>query len=253
MTENTVTIEVGDTRAGSLAILYLLTFLVLMGWLLFDIWIDAHTVARLLHYDVRELNDPLYQLVAYTVIGGAIGGIVNGVRSATKYYKGFDRYRSWKYIAAPWLGAALGLIGFALLRSTVAIFGGTPETPAIDTMQAMANFAIGALAGYGSKDVFVWLDSKVEKLFVADTQTPDTTGKDVAVAVEQVQAAELSVGAVVGTPARSPEEAGKVVEQVPAPGAIVASGQPVSMVVGTNANGKRSVKNKKAPRSSNGS
>ena len=254
MTENTVTIKVGDTRAGSLSILYLLISLIVIGWLLFDIWIDAHTLARLVRYDLRALNDSNYHLLAYTVLGGAIGGIVNGLRSATKYYKGFDRHHSWKYIAAPWMGAALAMIGFALLKSAVAIFGGTAATEAADTTQALANFAIGALAGYGSKDVFVWLDSQVEKLFVPNkTETPDTTGKDVAVAVEQVQGAELSVGAVVGTPVQSPEEAGKVVEQVPEPGTMIESGKAVSMVVGTSANGKGSAKDKRSSRKSSGS
>ena len=253
MTENTVTIKVGDTRAGSLSILYLLISLIVIGWLLFDIWIDAHTLARLVRYDLRALNDSNYHLLAYAVLGGAIGGIVNGLRSATKYYKGFDHHHSWKYIAAPWMGAALAMIGFALLKSTVAIFGGTAATEAADTTQALANFAIGALAGYGSKDVFVWLDSQVEKLFVPKRETPDTTGKDVAVAVEQVQGAELSVGAVVGTPVESPEEAGKVVEQTPEPGTMMDSGKAVSMIVGTSTNGKGSTKNKKPSRKSPGS
>ncbi|HEY3475311.1 MAG TPA: PASTA domain-containing protein [Anaerolineales bacterium] len=245
MTQNTVTIQVGDARAGSLSIIYLLISLGFIGWLLFDIWIDAHTLARVLRYDLKALHDSNYHLLAYTVLGGAIGAIVNGLRSILVHYKGFDRHHAWKYIAAPWMGAALALMGFALLKSTVAIFGGTAATATPDTTQALANFAIGALAGYGSKDVFVWLDSQVEKLFVPKTEAPDTTGKDVAVAVQQIQGAELSVGAVVGTPVETPEEAGKVVEQVPEPGTMIDSGEAVSMVVGTSANGKRAAKSKK--------
>lgn len=251
MTDNTLTIDVGDSRAGSLSILYLLLSLGFMGWLLFDIWIDAHTLARVLGYNLTELKTPIYHLVAYTLLGGAMGGIVNALRSAITYYKGFDRHYAWKYIAAPWMGAALALIGFALLKSTVAIFGGTAASTTADTPQFLANFAIGALAGYGSKDVFVWLDSQVHNLFASKKEAPDTTGKQVAVAVDQLQSADLSVGAVVGRPVENPEEAGKVVEQSPAPGTMMDSGKAVSMVVGTN--GKRSAKNKKPSRKSSGS
>lgn len=250
MTDNTLTIDVGDSRAGSFSILYLLLSLGFMGWLLFDIWIDAHTLARVLGYDLTELKTPIYHLVAYTVLGGAIGGIVNGLRSAITYYKGFDPHYFWKYIAAPWMGAALALIGFALLKSTVAIFGGTAASATADTPQFLANFAIGALAGYGSKDVFVWLDNQVHSLFAAKKQTPDMTGKPVAVAVNQIQDADLAVGEVVATPVENPKEAGTVLEQVPEPGTMIDSGKAVSMVVGTHSNGKRSAKNKKPPRKS---
>lgn len=91
MTDNTLSIHVGNSRAGSFTILYLLLSLGFFGWLLFDIWIDSHTLARILGYDLTELKTPLYHLVAYTVLGGAIGGIVNGLRSALTYYTDFDR------------------------------------------------------------------------------------------------------------------------------------------------------------------
>jgi hypothetical protein len=245
MTNNTVNLDVGDKRAGRVSILYLLLSLGFMGWLLFDIWIDSHFLARVLRYNTAELKTPIYHLVAYTVLGGAIGGIVNGLRSAITYYKGFDPDYFWKYIAAPWMGAALALIGFALLKSTVAIFGGTAASATADTPQFLANFAIGALAGYGSKDVFVWLDSQVHNLFASKKETPDTTGKPVDLAVNQVQEANLSVGKVVATRVDNSQEAGRVLEQVPAPGTMIDSGDAVSMVVGTHSNGKRSTKNKK--------
>jgi hypothetical protein len=253
MWDKTENIDVGDSRAGSVSILYLLLSLGFIGWLLFDIWIDAHTLARILGYDLTELKTPIYHLVAYTVLGGAMGGIVNGLRSAVTYYKGFDPHFLWKYIAAPWMGAALALIGFALLKSTVAIFGGTASAANADTPQFLANFAIGALAGYGSKDVFIWLDSQVHNLFASKKATPDTTGQQVDVAVNQIQDADRPVGAVVGKPVENPEEVGKVVEQVPAPGTMIDSGQAVSLVVGTSSNGKRSAKDKKPRRKSAGS
>ena len=90
-------------------------------------------------------------------------------------------------------------------------------------------------------------------LFASEKQIPDTTGKPVAVAVNQIQDANRPVGAVVGTPVENPKEVGKVIEQVPEPGALTESGKAVSLVVGTSSNGKRTAKNKKAPRKSSGS
>jgi hypothetical protein len=250
MTDNTMPIHVGNSRAGNFTILYLLLSLGFFGWLLFDIWIDSHTLARILGYDLTELKTPLYHLVAYTVLGGAIGGIVNGLRSALTYYTDFDRRFCWKYVAAPWMGSALALMGFALLKSTVAIFAGDAASANAVTPHFLANFGIGALAGYGSKDVFFWLDKQVGKLFLGKEKTPDTIGKKLPVAAKEVQNANRPVGTVVGTSVENPKDVGKVVEQVPEPGALTEGGKAVSMVVGTSSNGKRSVKNKKPRKSS---
>ena len=253
MTDDTLPIHVGNSRAGSFTILYLLLSLGFFGWLLFDIWIDSHALARVLGYDLTELKTPLYHLVAYTVLGGAIGGIVNALRSALTYYTDFDRRFCWKYVAAPWMGSALALMGFALLKSTVAILGGDPVGANAVAPHFLANFGIGALAGYGSKDVFFWLDKQVSKLFLGKEKTPDTIGKKLPVAAKEIQNANRPVGTVVATPAEHPEDVGKVVEQVPAPGALTEGGKAVSMVVGTSSNGNGSVKNKKSPRKSSGS
>lgn len=239
-----------DKGIAIAAMLYLLLTLGFFAWLLFDTWIDAHTLFRFVGYDpsfLKALKTPLFHLIGYTIIGGAMGGIINGIRSALLYYSAFDRTYFWKYVTAPWTGAALALIGFALLKSTVAIFGGDAATVNPATPQFLANFGIGALAGYGSKDVFVWLDKQVSKLFLGKDKTPDTTGKKLPVAVKQVQDADRPVGAVVNTPVENPADVGKVVEQNPAPGTMTESGQAVSMVVGVSSNGKKTPKNKKTP------
>lgn len=228
-----------DRAYGNVAIIYLLATLGFFGWLLFDIWIDAHTVARVIGYSTAgPLETPIYHLVAYTVIGGALGGIVNGMRSFLTHYSAFDRNYFWKYITAPWMGAALALIGFAILRSTVAIFGGEVTGSETASPQFLANFGIGALAGYGSKDVFIWLDKQVGKLFAAKETTPDVTGQPLAVAESQIHSQDLSVGAVATTSTANVEEEGMVVDQAPAPGTLIDRGQAVDVVVGTHPNGE---------------
>jgi hypothetical protein len=232
-----LTLEQARKRLAILSILYLLLTLLFFNWLLFDTWMDAHTLFRLVGYDLSRLNSPFFHLVAYTVIGGAIGGIINGIRSVLMYYKGFDSNYFWKYIAAPWSGAALAIIGFAILRSTVAIFGGDVSGAPTDTSQALANFGIGALAGYGSRDVFIWLDKQVSKLFAVPETTPKVTGQPEPVAVSQIQSKNLEVGAVATVPAETPMDAGKVVDQAPAPGTPIDRGQSVDLVVTAPPNG----------------
>lgn len=237
----------GDRVAANLCLLYLLIILLVFGWLIFDVWIDAHTLPRLFRYPLEPLKTPFYHLIIYTIIGGAMGGIVNGIRSALHYYGDFQQRYSWKYIFAPWLGTALALIGFALLRSTVAIFGGDAASPVADTTESLANFAIGALAGYGSRDVFIWLDEKVAKLFAVEKKTPALTGELAPVATEKIHAANLAVGEVVTAQAETPEDEGKVLDQSPEAGARIESGQSVSMVVGAESNGGKPVANGKKP------
>jgi PASTA domain-containing protein len=229
-----------DEGSANLALVYLLVMLGFFTWLLFDTWINAHTLFHVVGYAADKLTlleTPIYHLVAYTVIGGAIGGIVNGIRSVLLYYSNFQRRYFWKYIAAPWMGAALAIIGFALLHSTVAIFGGEATNATGNTPQFLANFGIGALAGYGSKDVFIWLDEQVGKLFAVEKPTPNVTGQPEAIAESQLNAQNLTRGEAVPTPAETPAEEGIVMDQAPAPGTPIASGQPVDLVVGAKPNG----------------
>ncbi len=231
-----------DEGSANLAIVYLLFMLGFFAWLLFDTWINMHTLFRLLgyqadQYQVDQLKSPIYHLIAYTAIGGAMGGIVNGIRSVLLYYSSFERRYFWKYIAAPWMGSALALIGFALLHSTVAIFGGEAANTTSNTPQYLANFGVGALAGYGSKDVFVWLDQQVSKLFKPET-APDVTGQTEAEAAAELKAKNLLKGESVATPAQTPAEENLVVDQAPAPGTPIVSGQAVDLVVAKpNGNG----------------
>jgi len=233
--------NLNDSGTANAAILYLLFTLGFFSWLLFDTWVNAHTLFRVVGYwgdQLELLKTELFHLVAYTVIGGAIGGIINGLRSALLYYGTFNRHYFWKYIAAPWMGAALALIGFAILRSTVAIFGGDGSNAAAGTPQFLANFGLGALAGYGSKDVFIWLDEQVSKLFAVKKPTPDVTGQPQPVAESQIQSGKLAVGATATTPAKTPEEEGVVVDQVPAAGTPIDLGKSVDIVVAAKSDGE---------------
>ena len=221
-----------DRLLAILTVLYLLLMLVVFSWQLFDTWIGRHTFPSALGYDLTRLNTPAFRLVAYTVIGGALGAIVNGIRSMLIHYHGFAGRYVWKYLTAPWMGATLALLVYALLHSSIAVFGGGTTT--IGSTQALANFAAGALAGYGSKDVFIWLDAQVHKLFKVEQAVPDVIGETKEGAATRLHAQDQAVGEVTPVPVADDKLAGTVVTQAPAPGASIARGDEVNSGVATD-------------------
>jgi hypothetical protein len=222
-----------NRRVATLCILYLLFELAFFSWLLFDIWIRRYTLASLAGYDLTGSDRPTFHLIACTVIGGSIGGIVNAIRSYLLYYSEFDRRYVWKYITAPWMGATLALLVYALIHSSVTVFSGTTTTGNTSTAQILSNFAAGALAGYGSKDVFIWLDDRVHRIFRVPQLAPDVKGKTEESAVSSLHAAKLEVGKVTEEPQEDEKQVGTVIDQTPAPEALIDRGEPVDITVAT--------------------
>jgi len=221
------------TRAAIFCLLYLLLLLVLFSWQLFDTWIERHSLLRGLHYDLTRLNTSGFRLIAFTVIGGGLGGIVNGIRSVLNYCDGFHQRYAWKYLFAPWMGATLALFVYALLRSSIVIFGGSANAGDVSTAQVLSNFAAGALAGYGSKDVFIWLDANVHKIFRVAERVPDVTGKPQEAAISRLHSANLELGEV-SKVHQDDKRAGTVIDQSPPPEAPIDRGESVDIAVAAN-------------------
>jgi hypothetical protein len=225
-----------DLLTAIVSILYLhVSFLVAL-WFLFDTWIGGHTLPKWFGYPLERLQAPDYQTVVSAIVGGSIGGVINGLRSALHYSRTFDCRHVWKYLAAPWMGAALALLAYALLTTTAAVLGGdlaggsAPQVVSTATPQLLSNFAIGALAGYGSKDAFIWLDAQVHKLFAVQQAVPNVEGQPTQVALSRIEADKLAVGAVAAIPAGAVPE-GTVLNQDPAPGTPASRGDSVDLTV----------------------
>ena len=224
--------------SATCSILYLLVSFIGSVWLLFDTWVGGHSIPRALGYDITPLTSADYHTVVAAVVGGSIGGVINGLRSALHYSRTFDSRHVWKYVAAPWMGSALSLLTYALLTTTAAVLGGQPIAgPSADgltiaTPQLLSNFAIGALAGYGAKDAFVWLDAQVHKLFAVETAVPHVAGRPERVAMSRIEAEQLAVGAVAAMPAAAVPP-GTVLDQEPAAGTRASRGDSVDITVAT--------------------
>jgi len=173
--------ETWDVVMAVLSILYLVVVLVTFICLFFAIW-TGYSI------EVDNPKFPVLLLMAYAVVGGGIGGAVNGIRSFIGWHaerEAFKHRYVWKYISLPLIGVALAVIVYAFFRSGLVAFGGNFAPNENFANQALAAFAIGALSGYGSRRVLIWLDRLVKKLLkIADTDTgavgtkvPDLKGK----------------------------------------------------------------------------
>ena len=147
-----------DIAAATFSILYLVIMLAVFSGLLFAI----------LGNQFLKEDNPIYLLMAYTVIGGGLGGVINGIRSFIGWHadrRAFGRRHVWKYITLPLLGAVLAAMVYAFFRSGLVAFGGNFAPDDNFANQALGAFSIGALSGYGSHRVLKWLEEQVNKLF----------------------------------------------------------------------------------------
>ena len=220
-------------KAAIFCMLYLLGLLALFTWVLFDTWSGNYLPLRFLKYDIAVINRPAFRLVAFTVIAGGLGGVLNGLRSTLTYYNGFNQRYLWKYLAAPWMGATLAMFVYALVRSSLVVLGGDAATQSVGGAQILSNFAAGALAGYGAKDVFFWLDSRVEKIFKVRENVPDLTGKQEEAAVSRLHSANLQLGDVSRVRTRNRKRIGTVINQSPSPEESIERGGPVDLSIAT--------------------
>ena len=226
-----------DTAAAIISVLYLLFMLAFFFWQLFDIWVKKYTLLRLSGYEsIEPLSSPCFQLAVYTFIGGGLGGIVNGIRSSLYWHCeriAFGRQFVWKYITAPWVGATLALFVYALIRGGIGVFGAVITTNGISIREILSFFAVGALAGYGSRDVFIWLDAQVSRLFkvASAAKVPILIGKTKEEAQNILKTANLELGEVSEEPHEEEAKVGTVIKQKPLPGLRIAAGESVDITI----------------------
>jgi len=226
-----------DTILAVVSILYLLSMLAFFFWQLLDLWSGKCWLVQWIGYkDIERLMNPLFRLAAYAFIGGGLGGIINGIRSLIGWHSersAFGRRFIWKYITAPWIGTTLALFAFALIRSGLAILGGDFQAETPNIRQTLSMFAIGVLAGYGSREVFIWLDAQVKRVFkvTPEVRVPDLQHKTKEEAEGILKAANLRLGKVSEEDAKDEGMVGKVISQTPLRDTSIAEGGPVDITI----------------------
>jgi hypothetical protein len=228
-----------DTVAAIISIVYLLSALVFCGWLLIDIWSRAFQFAPLNPLKA-QLSAPIFRLMAYSALGGALGGIVDGIRSFVNWHaerKSFGWRFIWKYLALPLQGAALAVIVYAVVRGGIAAFSGGLGSAEGTVMASMFALATGALAGYGSRQVFVWLDKQVSRLFQTTEDkvkisVPDLTNKTEEEAHQILTGLKLNLGTVTRKEQDDSALVDKIIEQSPKAKEDADEGTAIDVVIG---------------------
>lgn len=225
-----------DTLAAAFSVLYLILVLFFLCWALFDIYYKQNELlARIFSKDTIYPDSPLSRVIAYAVIGGAMGGVVNGFRSIISWHaerRAFGWRFMWKYITLPPLGALLAAMVYSIVYGGIGVLGGTfTETK----NQALSAFAIGALSGYGSHKVFLWLDGQVNKLFIVMAKVPDLTGKTRKEAEFALEKVHLKLGTVSQEASSEPNIIDKVIRQDPVAGSRCSKGASVDITIAVKA------------------
>jgi hypothetical protein len=234
-----------DRVVATVSIVYLIAMIFFFLWQLFDIWVGKLTLARLFGYGgLEQLTQSSTLICIYTFIGGALGGIINEIRGFLFWHcdhGAYGRRYLSKAIISPWLGATLGIFVYFLMRSGIALFTGEFIPAKESIQQGIPMFTLGVLAGYGSRKVFIWLDSQVDRIFKLKKEkekadrfkkVPNLTGMTKEEAEKRLSESKLKLGKVTVTPTRKMELVGKVVNQGIKPELWLDAGSSVDITIG---------------------
>jgi len=217
-----------DIIAATFSILYLILMLFVFSGLLVAVW-------KVQSFE-GDTNIAVFLLMIYAFIGGGLGGVVNGIRSFIDWHaerQAFGRRYIWKYITQPLLGAVLAAMVYAVFRSGL-VASGANFTPTDNfANQALAAFALGALAGYGSRRVLIWLEKLVKKGFKtpAAIKVPDLKGKTQLEARAALEEAGLKLGQVRKESIADPNVIDKIIRQNPPAGSMSAKDAAVDITI----------------------
>lgn len=237
-----------DTLFAWVSIIYTLLAILFLSWLLLETWMGKYPDWFRERYvdSLGQANSPIFKLIIYTAIGGGMGAAVNNIRSFVDWHaerSAFGRRFVWKYISMPPLGAVLAVMVYAIIRGGTAVIAGNPGGGDGGAVTSLSAWVAGALAGYGSHKVLIWLDDKVNTLFKVDAKNsevfkvpvPDVTGKTRDEAEKTLKAGKLALGDVLEQ-ASDEQVRGKVISQTPAAGDQAAPDSRVSISIGKEMN-----------------
>jgi hypothetical protein len=231
-----------DIAAATFSVLFLCALFFVFAWALFDLY---HGQNQMLQYlfskDMTYPDSPLSQLIAYAVIGGGLGAIVNGFRSIVSWHaerRAFSWRFLWKYLTLPPLGAVAAAMVYAFVYAGVAFLGGSFPDGQNSANQVLVAFGIGVLAGYGSPKGFKWLDVHVNRTFgvaPAEINMRDLQRTSQDAAGTAGKEADLKPGKANYKGDGSDADNGNGIDQKPEPSSIFSRRESVDGTTGTRA------------------
>jgi hypothetical protein len=154
-------------------VLWLISYTSFSLYVVLDLWVrDVHLLCQA--FGVADCSKfPGNALSAFhAILGGVIGAGVLGMVSFHKYVSlrmSFNAAHGWGYLFAPLLGAVLGLVVFALIKSGLLVFSGIAAEPQNPSFSANLSYiGVGFLAGFGWYQATQGIERLVKKFFSGD-------------------------------------------------------------------------------------
>ena len=122
------------------------------------------------------LNKRLLASMTFLVSGAVVGSILYQIRMLFRsYIKTADFDSRWvpKYLSAPIEAAGLALVIASLLQGGAIVLGG--QGFEFSHGKPFAAFGVGALIGFGIREVVGWLGTVARTVFPTDTAMPLTS------------------------------------------------------------------------------
>jgi hypothetical protein len=137
-------------------------------------------VALLVYMIVNQtaIVPPLLVRMGFVASGAMVGSVLYQIRMLFRYYipdkdteKKFDSRWLAKYVSGPWEAIALALVVLSLLEVGGAAFGGAQFD--MTRSPTFGAFGIGALVGFGIREVVGWLGNLARTTFpTGDRKSP---------------------------------------------------------------------------------
>ena len=231
-----------DKFIAIISLLYLLGVIIFFLWQLFDVWIGEFSLAGLFGYEKTKLTQSNGLICIYSFIGGCLGGSVNELRNLFLWHCDREAHQKryfLKTIIAPFLGGTIGIFVYVLMSSGIALFSGEFKPTEGTVQKSVSMFALGALAAFGSRKIFIWFDALFNRIFKlkgvkesteGKTKIPNLQGLSKVDAERTLKAAKLKIGEIVAIPDNSSID--KVIFQEDEPGVWVDVNTEIGITIG---------------------
>jgi hypothetical protein len=146
---------------------YYMVIILIAFWLFLDTWSNHLSLLNLFGLGEQALADPLLPAMVFSISGGILGSVLYNIRILFRYYLKSSSFNyRWfaKYISAPVESAAMALLVFALIQGGLALIGGPPAAEQ-DSTSRFASFGLGAMVGFGMRDVVGWMGNLARTMF----------------------------------------------------------------------------------------
>jgi hypothetical protein len=131
------------------------------------------TALCLLIWKEKNIDPKLLAFLGFVASGAIVGSILYQIRMLFRYYVKDNKFEPrWlaKYISAPFEAIGLSLAIFALLEGGSLMLGG--KGLSIESEKTFTFFGLGALIGFGIREVVGWLGNLAKTTFPTDNKDP---------------------------------------------------------------------------------